>query len=243
MNLQSKRANTHAPRQTEKAQASEQPDPLRINPNVLFMLIKEKQGGDLFLLYAFLVKECQRQRTNQPWCTVPFCAKGLGWNERKVSRLRGRLIKLGALENVPRRNEKGHVVKWYVRVRMLLSVQNATERQCGAVSPNCFNSEGIEMLKQTTVSFQEKTWCWSISEMREIADSFEIPEWCVDQFCEGMEKAKWKVDGKNVRDVGRVWAGFIFHSWPKAADQWESPEILSEMIWETAEELFPELVF
>lgn len=51
-------------------------------------------------LYLFYYRHAKIQKTNQPWATIPFCMKGLGWGRDKVISARNSLKSIGLIQDI-----------------------------------------------------------------------------------------------------------------------------------------------
>lgn len=71
---------------------------------------------DLCSLWMFFAYTCRWQKTNQARASISYVCKGTHWGEAKVQRLKNRLVELGLIQNVQKRDEEGKVSGWYVKV-------------------------------------------------------------------------------------------------------------------------------
>jgi site-specific DNA-methyltransferase (adenine-specific) len=75
-----------------------------------------KQWTDLLSLYTYYYRHASRQHTTYIRKTNPDASKQLGWGICKFKAIKSKLEKLGLIENVARRDKKGIVVGWYVKI-------------------------------------------------------------------------------------------------------------------------------
>jgi len=91
-----------------------------LSKQTLDAFLKQKHPADLIAVYAFYYYTAKWQKTNQIKCTTIFVATGLGIGERKVRAIKKKLIELGLIEDVVRRNaETNKVESHYIKINYL----------------------------------------------------------------------------------------------------------------------------
>jgi hypothetical protein len=99
---------------------SEEATVVGITLQTLQRLMSQKKSDELLALYCFYAKTATIQKTQSIYSTTSFTAKGLGWNEDKVRRVKKRLIALKLVEDVPQeKGPSGKFGKPYLIVRYL----------------------------------------------------------------------------------------------------------------------------
>lgn len=98
-------------------------EPIVTHPALLHFLWKQDKGSDLATLYQFYYSVAKRQKTNQPFATNSYVSKGLGFGIGKIAELKDRLIKLGLIQKVVRRDPaSGKIVGNYISVKYIWSM-------------------------------------------------------------------------------------------------------------------------
>ena len=85
--------------------------------NKIHSLENKNNADNAFALYIFYYKTAKLQKTNQPWATVAFCQKGLGWGDKKVKQARRDLLELKLIKDLPGIGKD----KTYVKIRYMVS--------------------------------------------------------------------------------------------------------------------------
>lgn len=75
-----------------------------------------KKWTDLLSLYTYYYRIARKQHTTYIRKTNPDAAKQLGWGVCKFKTIKSKLEKLGLIENVSRRDKKGIVIGWYIKI-------------------------------------------------------------------------------------------------------------------------------
>lgn len=80
----------------------------------------KKNFSGAFTLYGFYYYTAKWQKTNQPYCTTSFVAKGLYWSKDKVKKYKKILMDLGLIENIELKDAKtGKTIKWFIKVSFI----------------------------------------------------------------------------------------------------------------------------
>jgi hypothetical protein len=79
-------------------------------------LLRNEHSSELIALYVFYAYTSNWQKTNQPKCTTNYVAKGLGWSDRKVQMYKKILIDMKLVEDVVRKDDKGKIKGWYIKL-------------------------------------------------------------------------------------------------------------------------------
>lgn len=97
-----------------------------IIPKQTFELLLKERGGDkLLALYSTYYWVAKWQNTNQPWATLKYMAKKLGWTRETVSKYNKILKRLELIEDVqPRDKKTGRLKKRYIKVKFI--IKNST---------------------------------------------------------------------------------------------------------------------
>ncbi|GEM_PF-5432570 len=114
--------------------------------------MKEPSGAKLLCLYCFYLKTASIQKTNQIKCTTFFVTKGLKWNKDTVNKYKKKLIELGLIENIKRKNPKGKIEGWYIKVNYIWKSQTLEKPEYGIYQrlentpPNALSSDNLNAL-------------------------------------------------------------------------------------------------
>lgn len=109
---------------SQESIAREEPEAtiIGITFETLTRIMQQPKPADMLALYSFYARETARQRTQRIWSTTGFTARGLGWKEEKVRKVKKRLVSLGVVEDVPQvKAENGKYEKAYLLVRYIKS--------------------------------------------------------------------------------------------------------------------------
>lgn len=90
-----------------------------ITHETLLNIMAQKKPDELLALYCFYAAKVQDQGTQKIWCTTGYVAKGLGWGEQKVKRVKKRLVNLKLIEDIRGKNVNGRFGKPYILVRFI----------------------------------------------------------------------------------------------------------------------------
>lgn len=101
----------------------------------------EPDPGDMIALWMFYAYTCRWQHQTRAKATTAFTAKGLGWSEPRVRKVKASLVALGLVQDVRDQDETtGQVQGWYIKVFHLAKratltisdrVENGTPSQTG----------------------------------------------------------------------------------------------------------------
>ena len=83
------------------------------------VFLKEEHPSDLIGLYTFYYYTAKWQKTNQIKCTTSYVAKGLNWTKERVIRNKKKLIEIGLIQDLRRKNEKGQIEGWYIKLNYI----------------------------------------------------------------------------------------------------------------------------
>ncbi|MDA2921677.1 hypothetical protein MYX07_00235 [Patescibacteria group bacterium AH-259-L07] len=112
------------------------------------LLKKGRIGVYAYTLYHFYATQSAIQQTNKVWITDSFCRKGLHWGRNKFEQAKKILIKEKIIEEIQRKDEKGHFTKKYIIIHFLYNPDRLTPNP-QAVKP----ASG----KETTNALDKKT--------------------------------------------------------------------------------------
>jgi len=91
------------------------------------VFLKEKNPSDLIGLYTFYYYTAKWQKTNQIKCTTSYVAKGLNWTKERVIRNKKKLIEVGLVQDLKRKNEKGRIEGWYIKLNYVWKKETVME--------------------------------------------------------------------------------------------------------------------
>jgi len=83
------------------------------------LFIEQDKPLELGMIYLFYYYTAKWQKTNIPRCTTSYVAKGLKISEKKVRCAKKKLIELGLIKDVIRKNEKNKITGWYIQVNYI----------------------------------------------------------------------------------------------------------------------------
>lgn len=92
--------------------------PMNIINRILQLNIKNK--SDAISLYIFYYYTAKWQKTNQPKAVDKYSKKVLGMGKDRLSKAQKTLISLGLIERVVKKNEKGQILGWYIKINYIL---------------------------------------------------------------------------------------------------------------------------
>jgi hypothetical protein len=92
------------------------PPVINITKPTMDVLLKQNKPDQLIALYIFYCYTAVWQNTLRVRTTTKYTAKGIGWSEQKVRRIKKRLADFGLIEDVQTTKKDGLFGKRYVRV-------------------------------------------------------------------------------------------------------------------------------
>lgn len=103
-------------------------EPIVLSKALIDKLLKSDNFAELLALYTFYYYTAKWQKTNQPYATTKYVAKGLKWGEDKVRKYKKQLKSLGLVEDVQLKNECNRFEKSYIKVNFIWSKSIIEER-------------------------------------------------------------------------------------------------------------------
>lgn len=133
--------------------------------------LKEENPADLIALYTFFYYTAKWQKTNIVKATQGYVKKGLGWGIDRLNRSEDKLSELGLIEKINRKDAKGRITGWFVKVNYIFKgesteiVQNTQKPQVdtatsgkqetNALSTNSLNALSTNIKYNTTIEKEE----------------------------------------------------------------------------------------
>lgn len=108
--------------------------------------LKEENPDQLIALYTFYYYTAKWQKTNSIKCTTSYAGKGLGWNERKIMKVKKQLMELGLIEDISRRDKNGKISGHFIKINYV--IKNTTISSHPVKKPHCGKNHTVEK-KQT----------------------------------------------------------------------------------------------
>lgn len=93
--------------------------------------LKQNNPADLISLYTFYYYTAKWQKTNHPKCTDNYIKKGLKWGISRIQNAKTVLKNLGLIQTIQRRDKKGKVIGWYIKMNYLW--RNITLNEYGII--------------------------------------------------------------------------------------------------------------
>lgn len=107
-------------------------EPLILSKQLMDILLKEDQYSDLLALYSFYYYTAKWQSTITPKATTFYVAAGLGWTDRRVRKVKARLLELTFIEDIVERDSGGKVIGHFIKINMIFD--NDTNKPPGRVN-------------------------------------------------------------------------------------------------------------
>jgi len=114
-------------------------EPIVLSKALLDALLSHKNYTNLIALYSFYYYTAKWQKTSQPKATTQYTAKGVGWSEEKVRRVKSQLKKMNLIEDITARDASNKITGHYIKINF---IWEATLR----VFPHCGFSHTVENL-------------------------------------------------------------------------------------------------
>lgn len=114
-------------------------EPIILSKSILDLLLKHKKPSDLIALYTFYYYTAKWQKTNQIKALQSYVMKGLHWSRERHSYAYNKLIDLGLIEDVQKRNETGDKFgEKYIKINFLWKKKtiNDTKENLFVEKPN-----------------------------------------------------------------------------------------------------------
>ena len=102
---------------------------------ILSFVSKGADCGDMIALWMFYAYTARWQNTNQPKATTGYAAKGLGWSEKRVKKVKGFLKSLELVEDVRRVDKFGTTTGWFIQV-FYLAKTHPVDFAPGGIGPD-----------------------------------------------------------------------------------------------------------
>lgn len=80
---------------------------------------KGRAGMQALMVYLHLLFTYRLQRTDHVYATNDYIQRGLGMGERIIKNAKGLLRKMGLIETIRRRDDKGRIAKTYLKLNLL----------------------------------------------------------------------------------------------------------------------------
>jgi hypothetical protein len=95
-------------------------EPIILSKGLVDLFLRQENPADLIALYIFYYYTAKWQRTNQPKATTDYAAKSLGWSGDRVRKIKKRLISLGLIKNVVKKDpESNKIVGYYIHLNFI----------------------------------------------------------------------------------------------------------------------------
>lgn len=98
---------------------------IMVTTETIHKLFSYENGSDVVALYMFYHKQCKMQGTNQSFSTGDFVKKGMKWGNVRFLSAKAILKELGLIEDIVKRDDKGQVEGWYVKLNFIRSLNKA----------------------------------------------------------------------------------------------------------------------
>lgn len=99
-------------------------DIMIISNQTIINLFSYDNWADLVALYMFYHKQCKLQSTNQSFTVRDFAKKWLKWWDKRFKDSKKILKELNLIEDISQRNEKWHIIWWFIKLNYLKSLNN-----------------------------------------------------------------------------------------------------------------------
>ena len=96
-------------------------EPIVLSKPLLDLFFKDARPSDVIGLYCFYYYTAKWQKTNQPKATTSYVAQGMKWEKDKIQQVKGRLKKLGLIEDIIKTDEFGKIIGHYIHVNFIWS--------------------------------------------------------------------------------------------------------------------------
>lgn len=105
----------------EKVKYCRQNEPLVFSKAVIDKLMNEmgQKWYEGYSLYSFYYYTAKWQGTNQPKATTNYVAKAFGWSDQKVQKTKKVLKKIGLIEDIVDKDDKGKVRGHFIKVNFI----------------------------------------------------------------------------------------------------------------------------
>jgi hypothetical protein len=126
--------------------------------------LEMKEPSECLSLYCFYYYTGKWQKTNQPRATNKYVKKGLKWGEDKIKRVLDQLIESGLIEKVIKRDEKGKIKGWYIKLNYMFKKDTITQvihtqqmpdvatARCGYQDTNALSANSINALSSNNIN-------------------------------------------------------------------------------------------
>jgi len=91
--------------------------PIVLPKATMDILLKEDRPDRLIALYIFYYYTAIWQRTNQPKVTTSYVSNALQWKKDTVTKYKQKLIDIGLIKNVKKRDTENRIIGHYIKVK------------------------------------------------------------------------------------------------------------------------------
>jgi len=110
-----------------------------------------KIGMNAYLLYSHLMFTARLQKTDTVWAKDLYIRKGLNWGSQKLLKAKALLKDLNLIETIKKRDKKGKIEGWYIKVKTKTSFLEIEDVQNNNSVQNTCNP----LVDEPTSGFQE----------------------------------------------------------------------------------------
>lgn len=103
-------------------------EPMSMSVILFDQFLKHENASDLIGLYLFYYRTAKYQKTNQPWVTTSFVAKGLQWTIEKVQKIKKQLLEMDLIEEISERTD-GKFTKHFILVKFIWKASGGKSTQ------------------------------------------------------------------------------------------------------------------
>lgn len=129
-------------------------EPIVLSKHLLDLLLKEDNPAELIALYVFYYYTAKWQHTDQVRATNTYVIQGLHWGTEKIKLRKTKLVELGLIKNIIKKDQNGLFSGHYVYVNVLPSQENLHDYRSPFMESECINTL-IPNSRNTTSSIED----------------------------------------------------------------------------------------
>jgi len=127
-------------------------EPLVVSKITFDILLQEEKPADLIALYHFYYYTAKWQNSNNVKATTTYTARGLKWSTDRVRKNKKRLIELGFLKDVQKRDEQNKITGHFIQVNLIWESKATLPQKPPYGETHSVDSSGGNALRSNSIN-------------------------------------------------------------------------------------------
>jgi hypothetical protein len=184
---------------------------LILSKQTMDVFLKEENPADLIALYTFYYYTAKWQKTNQPKCVDSYVKKALFWGIDRLRRTQDKLISMGLIEKINKRDKKGRITGWYVKLNYLWrneTIKDIQNTYFPQVDKATSGKQDINALSDNNINALSDNNINAICNPKELlVNNKKIHKQFIEfwyDICQKIRGIKPKITGKDAKNLKRI---------------------------------------